>query len=353
MSRVVLKAGSNLLVKSNGEIDKKYVTELAREISLLKSSGSQVVLVSSGAKAAGFGYLEGRKSNGDLYMKQALCAAGQVQLMKLYETVFDLFGERIAQILVNRDDFGDRKRFLNLRNTLIGLLELGLVPIVNENDTTSTEEIMFGDNDILASMFAIGWQANLLILMSTIDGILDEEGKVIREFDPSKRLKNIENNSWGTGGIDTKIRAARAASASGIRSCICNGRDFRKIEEFVQGKDVGTIFSPIESPGARKTWIGFLSTPRGKITVNRGAEGAIARGKSLLAVGVEDVSGEFSEGDVVSICSVEGKEVARGISNFSASEVQKIKGVRSDRISSVLGHDCAKVVVHIDNSYRI
>lgn len=353
MSRIVLKVGSNLLVRKNGEIDKKYIAELAREISMLKANDNQVVLVSSGAKAAGFGYLEGSKPISDLYMKQALCAAGQVQLMKLYETVFGLFGEKIAQILVNRDDFGDRKRFLNLRNTLIGLLELGLVPVVNENDTTSTEEIMFGDNDILASMFAIGWQADLLVLMSTVKGVVDENGEVISIFDASRRLKNIENSSWGTGGIDTKIRAARAASASGIRSCICNGRELGQIEGFVKGRDIGTVFIPIESPGARKTWIGFLSTPKGVIKINRGAESAIRRGKSLLAVGVEDVSGDFSEGEVVSISSLKGEEIARGISNFSALEVKKIRGVRSDRISSVLGHDCAKVVVHIDNSYRV
>ena len=353
MSRIVLKVGSNLLVKRDREIDKKYITELAREIAILKSSGNQVVLVSSGAKAAGFGYLEGRRTSSDLYMKQALCAAGQVQLMKLYENVFDLFGERIAQILVNRDDFGDRKRFLNLRNTLIGLIELGLIPVVNENDTTSTEEIMFGDNDILASMFAIGWQADLLILMSTVEGIVDENGEVISVFDTSRRLKNIENSSWGTGGIKTKIRAGRAASASGIRSCICNGRDLNNIERFAKGDDIGTVFPSIESPGARKTWIGFLSTPKGSIKINRGAEGAIARGKSLLAIGVEEVSGDFSEGEVVSILSVDGSEIARGISNFTSLEVDKIRGVRSDRISSILGHDCAKVVVHIDNSYRI
>jgi glutamate 5-kinase len=353
MAKIVLKVGSNLLVKKGGEIDKTYVTELVREIVHLKSLGHEVVLVSSGAKAAGFGYLNGRNVGPDLYMKQALCAAGQVQLMKLYETVFELFGNKVAQILVNRDDFGNRKRFLNLRNTLIGLLEMDLVPIVNENDTTSTEEIMFGDNDILAAMFAIGWKADYLVLMSTVDGIYNEEGNIIPVFDSTEKLKSMTGSSWGTGGISTKIRASRGASASGIRCCICNGRRLSNITSFIRGESVGTLFPQREfSPGARKTWIGFLSTPRGTLVVNKGAVTAIKRGKSLLAVGVEEVNGVFSQGDVISISTVEDGEIARGICNFSSHETDLIKGVRSDKLSSILGYECAKVVVHIDNTYR-
>jgi glutamate 5-kinase len=353
MSRIVLKVGSNLLVKKSGELDRRYIAELAREIANLKSLENEVVLVSSGAKAAGFGYISGRSAEHDLYLKQALCAAGQVQLMKLYETVFDLYGEKVAQILVNRDDFGHRKRFLNLRNTLIGLLEMGVIPIVNENDTTSTEEIMFGDNDILAAMFAMGWKADYLILMSTVDGIYNEEGKVMRVFDSAIKIKSMSGSSWGTGGIGTKIRAARGASASGIKCCICNGRELSNIGKFIHGIETGTVFEPIDSsPGARKIWIGFLSTPGGSLIINRGAITALKRGKSLLAVGVERVEGEFSQGEVVRILSFEGEEIARGISNFSSFEVDRIKGTRSDKLSSILGHDCAKVVVHIDNIYQ-
>lgn len=341
------------MVTKSGEIDKTYTTELAREIAHLKALGHEVVLVSSGAKAAGFGYINGKDGEPDLYMKQALCAAGQVQLMKLYETVFDLFGEKVAQILVNREDFGHRKRFLNLRNTLIGLLELNLVPIVNENDTTSTEEIMFGDNDILAAMFAIGWQADYLALMSTVHGIYDENGKVIELFHSGKKLKSMTGSSWGTGGINTKIRAGRAASASGIKSCIFDGKNPKNIEKFIANERVGTLFPTMETtPGARKIWIGFLSSPRGTVTINEGATIALAGDKSLLAVGVESVGGEFSQGEVVKIVNPAGEEVARGISNFSSVEIDKIKGVKSDRISSILGYDCAKVVVHINNVYK-
>ena len=182
MSKVVIKVGSNLLVKQTGEIDKSYIIELARVISGLKEKGNTCILITSGAKAAGYGKAQKENIEEDLYIKQALCAIGQVQLMKLYELAFDMYDEKVAQILINRDDFGHRERFLNLRNTLIGLNEMGFIPIANENDTVSTNEITFGDNDILAAMTAIGWKSDYLLLLSSVEGLLDDKGKLIKMF---------------------------------------------------------------------------------------------------------------------------------------------------------------------------
>lgn len=352
MARIIIKVGSNLLVKKDGQMDKKYIAELTRELAGLMEKGHQIVLVSSGAKAAGSGYLSGKFSGSDLYIKQTLCAAGQVQLMKLYETALDLYGIKVAQVLLTRDDFGDRKRFLNLRNTMIGITETGLLPIINENDTVATDEIMFGDNDTLASMFAIGWEADYLVLMTSVDGVFDEDGKIIKVFDKSIKLKKISSTSWGSGGINTKIRAARGAAAVGVKTCICNGRCPENISLFVEGGTAGTLFPEKEHPNARKAWIGFLSIPNGEIVVNKGVSEALKHRKSILPVGVTEVRGNFSKGDVVKIKLDNQKIIGKGIVNFSTEELCKIKGKRSNQIHKILGYESSRVAIHIDNLWR-
>lgn len=352
MSRIIVKAGSNLLVKKDGQIDKRYIAELTRTLAGLIEKGHQVVLISSGAKAAGYGYLSGKYSSSDLYIKQTLCAAGQVQLMKLYETSLDLYGIKVAQVLLTREDFGSRKRFLNLRNTMIGITETGLLPIINENDTIATDEIMFGDNDSLASMFAIGWDADFLVLMTSVNGVLDEKGETIKIFDKSIKLKKISSTSWGSGGINTKIRAARGAAAVGVRTCICNGKHLKNISEFVETGIAGTVFPEKEHPNARKAWIGFLSIPNGEIVVNKGVAEALKHGKSILPVGIVDIMGNFNKGDVVEIKQDNGKNLGKGIVNFSHEELNKIKGKRSNQFHKILGYEGSRVAIHIDNLWR-
>lgn len=354
MSKVVIKVGSNLLVGKDGTIDKRYIIELAGKIAELCDQNHRVVLVTSGAKASGYGYLKYQSNQEpELYMKQALCAVGQVQLMKLYETAFDFYGLKIAQLLLTRDVFSNRKRFLNLRNTLIGLLEMNVIPIVNENDTIATDEIMFGDNDILASMFAIGWNADFLGLLTSVDGLIDDDGNIIEKFDENVKLKSLSRTNWGSGGISTKIEAAKKASKAGIKVCICNGKKLENITSFIKnGKPlVGTIFDVKDSqhPRARKIWIGLLSKSKGRIYINFGAEQAVTNGKSLLPVGVTKIEGNFKAGDVVEILNEREKILGRGISNFSDFEAKKIIGLRSEELKDALGYDGNKVFIHRDN----
>ncbi|MDK2951658.1 MAG: glutamate 5-kinase [Kosmotogales bacterium] len=348
MSKVVIKIGSNLLVDRDGEINKKYIAELCREVSQVFMAGNNVVLVTSGSKAAGYGYLKEKINKSDLYIKQALCSAGQIQIVKIYENVFDLYNIKVAQILLTRDDFSDRKRFLNFRNTMIGLTQMKIIPIINENDTIATEEIKFGDNDILASMFAIGWAADYLILLTSCDGVIAEDGSLIKEYHEGINLKVFNSTSWGSGGITSKINAAHNASKNGVRACICNGKKFENINGFLSTGYAGTVFLPEEQPKARKSWIGFLTKSKGKIYLNKGAERALKTGKSVLAIGIMNVTGSFNEGDIVDIF-IENKPIGRGIINFSSKELELIKGLKSNQIENRLGHSCSKVVMHTDN----
>jgi glutamate 5-kinase len=349
MSKVVIKVGSNLLIKQTGEIDKSYIIELARVVSGLKGNGHTCILITSGAKAAGYGKAQKANVEEDLYIKQALCAIGQVQLMKLYELAFDMYDEKVAQILINRDDFGHRERFLNLRNTLIGLNEMGFIPIANENDTVSTNEITFGDNDILAAMTAIGWKSDYLLLLSSVDGLLDGNDKLIKTFTPETKLKKIEKTQWGSGGIETKVRAARAASAAGVSCCICNGRDLANIQRFIHGENPGTKFEPSKMPGSKKAWIGFLSKSNGEIIINEGAKKALMMKKSLLPVGIIAVSGSFTIGDVIDVKTADGFQIGRGIANFSANQAKKIIGCQSTQIKEKLHYDSPNCFIHVDN----
>ncbi len=327
VEKLVVKVGTNLLVGENGKLDKGFIISLASVISRIMKSGIKVSLVSSGARAAGYGLL--RISGISLREKQALCAVGQVELMKIYESAFDFHGVKVAQLLLTRDDFHNRRRFLNLRNTLITLMELGVLPIINENDTVVTEEIEFGDNDILASMYSVGWGADHLILLTTVDGIMDSNGKLIEKYSDDVEIPELGTSRWGSGGMSSKIEAAKMAFNAGIRVCICSGRDLNNVLRFIDGERVGTVFEPIEVKRrkARKMWIGFLAKPRGSIRINNGAVDALKNGKSLLAVGIIGVEGKFQKGDVVKIVDENGRNVGRGITNYSSDEVDEMKGL--------------------------
>ncbi|MFO7881466.1 MAG: glutamate 5-kinase [Kosmotogaceae bacterium] len=352
MSKIVIKVGSNLLVDGTGKINKSYITDLARTVNTLLIEGNKLVIVTSGARAAGYGVVTGKIELEDLYVKQALCAIGQVQLMNIYETIFDLYNIKVAQLLITRDDFSDRKRFLNLRNTLIGLLEMGFVPIVNENDTLSTDEITFGDNDILASMFSIGWQSDYLFLLTTVDGVFDKTGKLINRFDYKAQFREYKSNGWGTGGIRTKIRAAKAASATGVLSYIVDGKDVTNILRCKRNEKLGTKFPARKNLKSRKAWIGFLSEPKGKVKVNKGAEKALRESGSLLPVGIVRCSGKFARGDIVEVLNINKEIIGRGITNFTGEETTKIMGYQSNQLSEKLGYSCTKVFIHADNFWK-
>ncbi|MEN3041986.1 MAG: glutamate 5-kinase [Fervidobacterium sp.] len=349
MAKVVLKVGSNLLVGQGG-IKKEYIIEMVATVNKLLSDKHKVAIVTSGAAASGRKVL--RIDTHDMVSKQALCAVGQVQLMNIYENAFSFYNRRVAQILLTRDDFSDRTRFLNLRNTLIGLENFKVIPIINENDTVAVEEIKLGDNDILSAMFSICWGADYLLLLTSVDGVIGENGEIVKEyvvgFDQVKIAK-LEKTSFGSGGIDSKIIAGRMAAESGIKVYIINGNELENIIKVLNGENPGTRFV---THGSRKlsrrlSWLKYISKPKGKIYVNSGAYEAMSKRKSLLPVGIVNIDGKFDKGDVVSIY-FNDKPFAKGIVNYSSDEIKIIKGLKTDEIPEDIF--TYEEVIHADNT---
>ncbi|WP_129409513.1 glutamate 5-kinase [Marinitoga lauensis] len=345
MEKIVIKIGSNLLVKEK-EINKAFIIKLSLIISKLIESNKRVVIVSSGANAAGLKYLNLNPIK-SLAQKQALCAVGQVQLMKIYEQAFDFYNKKIAQILLTRDDFSNRYRFLNLKNTLIGLNQLNIIPIINENDTISVEEIKFGDNDMLSAYFAIGWGADGLIILTSVDGVYDKNGNIIKKYTEKEEILKIKKSSLGTGGINSKIEAGKLAANSGVKTCICNGKNLNNIEKFINGENPGTIFLPDKRMKNKKAWIAYLSHSKGRIYVNKGAKDAILQRKSLLPVGIEKIEGKFLKGDAVNIY-FKNNLIGKGISNYSYLESKEIIGKKSEDILKIEDYDYEEFI-HADN----
>lgn len=318
--RCVVKFGSNLLVGKDGRIDESFVEKVAFEVSKATDEGHEIFIVSSGAKAGGYGIL--KSSSVKLSEKQALCAIGQIELMKIYSEKFQKFGKIVAQLLLTREDFSNRKRFLNIMNTINSLKSFGVIPIINENDTVATEEIKVGDNDTLSAYLSIGLKADMLMLFSVVDGVLDENGNVIGEFDNQRNMAKLKGSNWGSGGISTKIKAARMASDAGITTIITNGKKMNLIQT-LNGNAEGTIFRSSRRPNSKKAWIGFVARPSGKIHIDDGAKAAILKGKSLLPIGVISCEGKFSKDDTVEIINGD-QTIAVGIINYSSYMIEKM-----------------------------
>ncbi|MCX7653543.1 MAG: glutamate 5-kinase [Fervidobacterium sp.] len=349
MAKVVLKVGSNLLVGQGG-IKKEYIIEMVATVNKLLNNKHRVAIVTSGAAASGRKVL--KIDTHDMVSKQALCAVGQVQLMNIYENAFSFYNRKVAQILLTRDDFSDRTRFLNLRNTLIGLENFKVIPIINENDTVAVEEIKLGDNDILSAMFSICWGADYLLLLTSVDGVIGENGEIVKEyvvgFDQVKIAK-LEKTSFGSGGIDSKIIAGRMAAESGIKTYIINGNELGNILRVLNGENPGTRFV-VQSGrrlSKRLSWLKYISKPKGRIYVNDGAFEAMSKRKSLLPVGILKVEGKFDKGDVVSIY-FNDKLFAKGIVNYSSDEVEVIKGMKTNEIPEDIF--TYEEVIHADNT---
>jgi len=359
--RVVIKVGTSTLTDGRGLVDRAYLTSLAGQIAGLKSRSMDVLLVTSGAIRAGIEKLGLSERPKTMPEKQAAAAVGQGLLMHTYSEVFGAHGVTTGQVLLTREDFGDRRRYLNARNTMLTLLRYGVVPIVNENDTVAVEEIRVGDNDTLAAVVASSLEAGLLILLSDVPGLCDARpGKspsasvipVVTRID--ERIRSIAGGAQGmngTGGMQTKIEAAEIAMKSGVTMVVADGRRPNVIADAAAGKQVGTTFLPQEERlRSRKRWIAFGAPARGGIMVNDGAKKMICElGKSLLAVGITDTVGEFSSGDMVKVLDGEGNQFARGFVNYSAGEVERIKGKRSSEIEGVLGYKDFDEVIHRDN----
>ncbi len=351
---IVVKVGTAVLTGGAERLDRAFMHDLASEIAALTRNGRRVILVSSGAVGAGLGAMafDGRPT--DVTDLQAAAAAGQPLLMFEWREAFAVRGLGVGQILVGRDDFDSRERFLNIRNCVACLLDHAIVPVVNENDSVATDEISLGDNDILAAKLASAMRADLLAILTTVAGVETAAGHVLDRADDAERLAQLvraERSAQGRGGMRTKIEAARIATRSGTPTLIGPGRPAPGIGRMLAGDPVGTLVLGREARHAgRRLWIAMTATPVGAIAVDEGAARAITeRGASLLAKGVVGLSGRFGVGDVVSIVNGSGDEIARGLTNLTSEELGIVRGRASAEFETLLGRRTHEEVIHRDN----
>lgn len=360
--RWVVKIGSALLTEDGKGLQRETLSPWVEQMAAFVNAGNELVLVSSGAVAEGMSRMGWDERPATLHGLQAAAAIGQMGLVRAYEACFQKRGLHTAQILLTRDDLSDRARYLNARGTLKELLELGVVPVVNENDTVATDELRFGDNDTLAALVANLVEADLLVLLTDQDGLFDgdpranPDARLIREarVDSSQLDKVAGGGSasgLGRGGMVTKVRAARLAARSGTATMIAPGRADLTLERIRRGDDVGTLLVPVQEPqAARKRWLAGQLQARGRVVLDKGAVRKLREsGSSLLAVGVTEVSGGFQRGEVVICVGPDGHEVARGLVNYDAQEADLIRGKSSARFKEILGYIDAEELIHRDN----
>ena len=352
MKTLVVKIGTSMLVRA-GAISASFIADLARQSALLRAENWRVAIVSSGAVRAGLNVI-GRERAANLAEKQAAAAIGQSLLMREYRVAFSAHQLHVAQILLTRADTADRRRFLNARHTFEQLFEWGVVPIVNENDTVSTEEIRVGDNDTLAALTALVAQADRVLLLSDVDGFY-LPGQSAPEADIPEITPQIAaaaggaGSASGTGGMKTKLEAARIARDAGIELVIASGRAENVVLRVARGEPIGTRFSAPKRLNARKSWIAHGRHIEGILVLNPRARAALVeRGASVLAVGIERVEGEFGAGALVRFRDETG-EIGRGLSGFSSAELQRIAGRKSDELGAILGREVGTAVIHRDN----
>ena len=357
---VVVKVGTNVLSTDDDQLDAARIASLAEQVHGLCASGRKVVLVSSGAIGAGMGLLGLKERPKDLPHLQAAAATGQAHLIHIYDEAFRPHGYHAAQLLLTANDFKNRSRYLNVRNTLRTLFEYNAIPIVNENDTVSTAEIKLGDNDRLAAMVAGLIQADLLIVLSVIEGLLtgdptlpqSQRIPLVERFDDELlNLVGASKSSRGTGGMKTKLEAVHTATAVGVNVVIANGKRSRVLDEILRGDDIGTLFlGEGDGVSAWKRWIGYTMPPQGRFVLDDGARRAVEQqGKSLLAAGIVRVEGDFAKGEVVALIDRQGVEFARGLTNYDSTATQAIVGKRSEEIAKSLGAIPYAEVIHRDN----
>ena len=358
--RIVVKLGTGTLTDGGDRLSRPRMIDLVRQVAQLHADGHQMLLVSSGAIFAGRERLGPPPQRRDIPFKQTLAAVGQVRLMGLYEQFFALYDTPVAQALLTRADLADRERYLNARNTLLTLIQLRVVPIVNENDVVAIEEIKIGDNDNLSALVANLVDADLLVILTdqaglfTADPRRDPNARLIPEVsaidERVRRLASGSGSAVGTGGMATKIEAAELATRSGTEVVIAAGAEPDVLPRLVAGEALGTRFpTTVSHVESRKRWI-LAESPKGAIRVDQGAAQALLRrGKSLLAVGVTEVIGHFERGQTVRLLDPDGSEIGRGITNYNATDLMAIQGHQSDEIPHILGYQYGPTVVHRDD----
>ena len=360
--RIVVKLGTSTLTDGAPQISQPRLVDLVRQMASLRSQGMELFLVTSGAMAVGRACLNFPRLPKDIPAKQMLAAVGQPRLMALYEQLFGLYGLTVAQVLLTRTDLSERRSYLNSRNTLTALILQGVIPIINENDTVATEEIRVGDNDNLSALVANLIEADLLVMLTdqpglfTADPRIDPEAKLIKEIGEPEipealwRAAGGAGNGLGTGGMTTKLQAADLARRSGAMVVIAKGSDPDVLVKIASGMSIGTIFYPIDSAvEGRKRFILAGRRASGRIYVDNGAIQALQRGGSLLAVGIVKVEGIFDRGDSVQVSAPNGQEIARGLVNYAAPDLDRIRGRQSEEIESILGFAYGDEVIHRNN----
>ena len=359
----VVKVGTSVLTGPDGSLDPARVGHLSEQICAVTETGRRVALVSSGAVGAGMGRLGLKRRPDNLRQLQAAAAVGQADLIRVYDDGLRRHGRHAAQLLLTHEDFDSRPRYLNMRNTLTALFDWDCVPVINENDTISVDEIKFGDNDRLAAMVANLLQAPLLVILSVVDGLYRsdpgsgpaDQGEIVPLVpnldDDVYGLAGDSKSTLGTGGMRSKLMAARLVTHAGGSVIIASGKKPEPLTRILAGEPTGTLFlARGATHSARKRWIGLTVRPRGHLVVDAGARRALETGtKSLLPIGVLDVVGEFEKGDVVGIRDADGREFARGLSNYATGDAREIRGLRTDQARLRLGTDLYDEVVHKDN----
>jgi glutamate 5-kinase len=361
-ARIVVKLGTSTLTAGTNRLSPPRLVDLARQIAHLQEGGKEVLIVSSGAIAAGRERLNFPQLPKDIPAKQMLASIGQPRLMALYEQIFGLYGLTVAQILLTRSDLADRRRYLNSRNTLAALLARRTIPIINENDTVATEEIRVGDNDNLSALVANLIEADMLVLLTDQPGLFtadprrSQDAQFIQEVTETEipaalwQAAGGSSNDLGTGGMYTKLQAADLARRSGAAVVIARGGEPDILVRLVKGEGTGTRFSPVATPvEGRKRYILAGRGAAGKLKVDEGAAQALRRGSSLLPVGILLVEGQFERGDAVRVVNAEGRELARGLTNYSSPELERIRGRQSDKIEEILGYVYGEEVIHRNN----
>ena len=372
VKRVVIKLGTNVLRDEQGEVALSRIYSFIDDISKLVEQGKEIIVVTSGAVGLGKKKLKLDSTEGD-GVKQACAAVGQSRLMSFYENGFGVHNIPIAQILLTEDDFSLRYRYLSLRTTLNKLIEMGVVPIINQNDTVSTIEladrlagmkVSFSDNDKLSALVASELDADLLILLSDIDGLYTANPKenpeaklisVVKEVNDEILTLGTEASEGGRGGMKTKLEAAKLVTRFGGKVLIANGKTPYIINKIFSGEELGTMFIPTnENLSGKKRWIGYATNVRGKLIVNEGAKKAVLeKATSLLPIGITNVVNEFNQGEVVSICDEQGEEFARGMVNYNSEECKKLIGAHSDSIVNILGYKNYDAIVTRDNITKL
>ena len=361
--KIVIKVGSSILINKKGKPKKKWLKEFAKDIKSLIEQKKQIVIVSSGAIAIGCEYLGIKKNGLKVDKSQAVASIGQIELMEFYKNTFNKSKIKVSQILLTLDDTEQRRRSINARRTIDNLLSMGIVPIVNENDTTATTEIKYGDNDRLAARVSQIISADCLILLSDVDGLYTDNPKknkktkfikTVKEIDENiKKYATRTENMYGSGGMKTKIDAAKICQLSGCYMAIANGNFINPVKKVIKNEKCTWFLPKISKLDARKQWIIGSIAPKGEIIIDHGAVKAINNGKSLLPAGVKKINGSFEKGDHVLVKDQNNNECARGLTSFSSVEVSKIKGSHSSEIKNILGYSSRDEIIHKDDLVKV